>query len=107
MEKSSIVFTKKRKNTKRSIEKLEVDEQNVTIQSRTGGSVVINFKGSQAELLDISKFFNGIDDVEPLALNIAGSGDVDHYFRGMSDVSAGDDGLFNLSVTLQFLTTTL
>ena len=57
--------------------------------------------------MDIGNFFKGIDEVEPLALNIAGAGDVDHYFRGISDITANDDGLFNLSVTLQFLSTTV
>jgi hypothetical protein len=107
MENSNIVFIKNRANTKKSEEKLEVDDQHVTIQSRTGGSVVVNFKGSEAEIMDIGNFFKGIDEVEPLALNIAGAGDVDHYFRGISDITANDDGLFNLSVTLQFLSTTI
>jgi hypothetical protein len=46
--------------------------------------------------------------VEPLTVNIAGTGEVDHYFRGISDMTLNeDDGLFNLNVTLQFLSTTI
>lgn len=108
MDESSVLFIKNRGNSKKSEEKLEVDDQHVTIQSRTGGSVVVNFKGSEAGIMDITNFFNGINEVEPLTVNIGGTGDVDHYFRGISDMTLNEaDGLYNLSVTLQFLSTTL
>jgi hypothetical protein len=108
MDEPNVLFIKNRGNSKKSEEKLEVNDQHVTIESRTGGSVVVNFKGSEAEIMDIANFFNGINEVEPLAVNIAGSGDVDHYFRGISDKILNEaDGLYNLSVTLQFLSTTI
>ncbi len=108
MDESKILFIKNRSNTKKSEEKLVVDDENVTIQSRTGGAITVNFTGSEPELKDIEKFFTGIDEVEPLELNIAGAGDVDHYFRGISDIVPNDNnGLYNLSVTLQMLTTTI
>ncbi len=108
MDESNILFIKNRANTKKSIEKLEVDEKHVTIQSRTGGSVVVNFKGSEAEIKDVSTFFQGLNDVEPLAMNIASAGDVDHYFKGISDMTLDEaDELYKLSVTLQFLTSTV
>jgi hypothetical protein len=108
MDESNVLFIKNRGNSKKSEEKLEIDDQHVSIQSRKGGSVVVNFKGSEAEIMGISNFFNGINEVEPLAVNIAGTGDVDHYFRGISDMNLNEaDGLYNLSVTLQFLSTTI
>ena len=108
MDESKVLFIKNRGNSKKSEEKLVVDDQHVSIQSRKGGSVVVNFKGSEADIKGISNFFNGINEVEPLAVNIAGTGDVDHYFRGISDMTLNEaDGLYNLSVTLQFLSTTI
>ncbi len=90
MNESNVLFIKNRGSSKKSEEKLEVDDKHVTIQSRTGGSVVINFKGSESELMDIANFFNGVNEVEPLELNIGGTGDVDHYFRGISEITAKD-----------------
>jgi hypothetical protein len=108
MEESKIFFIKNRANTKKSEEKLEVDEKHVTIQSRTGGSVVVKFKGSESELMDIKNFFYGLNEVEPLTVNISGTGEVDHYFRGISEMVLNEaDGLYNLNVTLQFLSTTV
>ena len=86
MDESNILFTKNRANTKKSEEQLVVDNKNVAIQSRTGGIVTVNFKGSETELSNIATFFKNINEVEPLALNIAGAGNVHHYFRGMSDI---------------------
>ena len=107
MDETNILFIKNRANTKKSEEKLVVDDKHVTIQSRTGGSVVINFKGSEAEIKDVMNFFQGLNEVEPLAVNIAGAGDVDHYFRGISEMTLNENGLYQLSVTLQFLSTTI
>ena len=108
MDESKVLFIKNRGNSKKSEEKLEIDDQHVSIQSRKGGSVVVNFKGSEADIMGISNFFNGINEVEPLAVNIAGTGDVDHYFRGISDMILNEvDGLYKISVTLQFLSTTV
>jgi hypothetical protein len=107
MDETNILFTKNRANTKKSEEKLVVDDKNVTIQSRSGGSVVVNFKGSKAELMKVTNFFHGLNEVEPLAVNIAGSGDVDHYFRGISEMTQNDNDVYQLSVTLQFLSTTI
>lgn len=105
MNESNVVFVKNRANTKKSEEKLEVEDENVAIQSRSGGSVVVNFNGTEAELMDISKFFSGLNEVEPIGLDIAGAGVVDHYFRGISEISQKNDGNYHLSVTLQFLST--
>ncbi|MGB7968198.1 MAG: hypothetical protein WCF28_01350 [Methanobacterium sp.] len=107
MDESNVLFIKNRGNSKKSEEKLEVDDKHVTIQSRTGGSVVVNFKGSESELMDISNFFKGVNEVEPLTLNIGGSGEVDHYFRGISEITPKEDGAYKLDVTLQFLSNTV
>ena len=107
MDESNVLFIKNRGNSKKSIEKLEVDDKHVTIQSRTGGSVVVNFKGSESELMDIRDFFNGVNEVEPLTLNIGGTGEVDHYFRGISEIIPKESGDYRLDVTLQFLSNTV
>lgn len=107
MDESNVLFIKNRGNSKKGEEKLEVDDKHVTIQSRTGGSVVINFKGSESELMNISNFFNGVNEVEPLTLNIGGTGEVDHYFRGISEITPKEDGVYKLDVTLQFLSNTV
>ncbi len=107
MNESNVLFIKNRGNSKKSIEKLEVDDKHVTIQSRTGGSVVVNFKGSESELMNIRDFFNGVNEVEPLTLNIGGTGEVDHYFRGISEIIPKESGVYRLDVTLQFLSSTV
>jgi len=107
MDESSVLFIKNRGNSKKSEEKLEVDDEHVTIQSRTGGTVVVNFKGSESELMDIRDFFNGVHEVEPLTVNIGGTGEVDHYFRGISEITPKDGGAYKLDVTLQFLSNTV
>lgn len=108
MDETNVVFTKNMKHNKyKKEETLEINEKNVTIQSRTGGSVVINFRGTESEITDIANYFNEIKDVEPLKVNIAGSGDVDHYFRGLSEIVQDNEGLYKLKVTLQFLSTTV
>jgi hypothetical protein len=106
MVENNVLFTKNRGNGKKSEETLIVDDEHVTIQSRKGGSVVVNFRGSESEIKKILEFFNGMNEVEPLMLNIAGSGDVDHYYRGISEISQ-EDGMFKIRVTLQFLATTV
>jgi hypothetical protein len=107
MVENNVLFTKNRGNGKKGEETLIVDDEHVTIQSRQGGSVVVNFKGSEDDINKIVGFFHGLNEAEPLMLNIAGSGDVDHYFRGISEIGQNDDGMSNLQVTLQFLSTTV
>lgn len=108
MDESNVVFTKNMKHNKyKKEESLEINGENVTIQSRQGGSVVLNFSGTQSEIKKIADYFEEVNDVEPLKVNIAGSGDVDHYFRGLSDIVQDEEGLYKLRVTLQFLATTV
>jgi hypothetical protein len=108
MDETNVVFTKNMKHNKyKKEETLEINEKNVTIQSRTGGSVVMNFEGTESEIMDVANFFSEINDVEPIKVNIAGSGDVDHYFRGLSEIVEDEEGLYKLRVTLQFLSTTV
>ena len=108
MDESNVVFTKNMKHNKyKNEETLEINGENVTIQSRQGGSVVMNFKGTESEIMNIADFFKELNDVEPLKVNIAGSGDVDHYFRGLSDMVSDEEGSYKLKVTLQFLSTTV
>ena len=107
MDETNVVFTRNRANNKKSVETLEIDDELMTIQSRSGGSVVMNFYGTDAEIKNIVDFFEGMNEVEPLKVNIAGSGDVDHYFRGLSEIVQNEEGLYHLRVTLQFLATTV
>lgn len=108
MDESNVVFTKNMKHNKyKNEETLEINGENVTIQSRQGGSVVMNFNGTESEIMNIANFFKELNDVEPLKVNISGSGDVDHYFRGLSDMVQDEQGLYKLRVTLQFLSTTV
>ena len=107
MVENNVLFTKNRGNGKKGEETLIVDDEHVTIQSRKGGSVVVNFRGSKEEIMKIVDFFQGFNEVEPLKLNIAGSGDVDHYFRGISEIAQNEDDMYHIRVTLQFLSTTV
>ncbi len=108
MDETNVVFTVNMKHNKYKDEKtLEINGENVTIQSRQGGSVVMNFMGTKSEIMNINNFFSEVNDVEPIKVNIAGSGDVDHYFRGLSDMVEDTEGLYKLRVTLQFLSTTI
>jgi hypothetical protein len=108
MDEPNVVFTKNMKHNKyKKEETLEISEENVTIQSKQGGSVVMNFMGTQSEIKNIADYFKEVNDAEPLKVNISGSGDVDHYFRGLSDIAEDEEGIYKLRVTLQFLATTV
>ena len=108
MDESNVVFTKNMKHNKyKKEETLEINGENVTIQSRQGGSVVMNFIGTEPEIKNVADYFKDVNDVEPLKVNISGSGDVDHYFRGLSDMVQDEEGIYKLRVTLQFLSTTV
>jgi hypothetical protein len=48
-----------------------------------------------------------VNEVEPLTLNIGGTGEVNHYFRGISEITPKEGGVYKLDVTLQFLSDTV
>ncbi len=106
MNETNVVFTKNSASKVKSEESLKINNQNVSIQSRRGGSVVMNFDGTESEIKNVYNFFDDMNEVEPLKVNISGSGDVDHYFRGLSEMVQNDAGIYQLRVTLQFLSTT-
>jgi len=103
MGESDIVFLKDSGQEKRGETKTEIKEDYVKFLNRTGGVVEIKFRGPREDLVDTYQFFNGINDMESLGLDIAASGDRwNHYFRGVSSLVEDEDGInHTFKVTLQ------
>lgn len=104
MAESIITFRRASGSKKKDKEVLQVDTKYVTMQNRRGDALIISFKGPEEESKDIYEFFDGFNELEPVLMDIEGTGDVEHYFRGMSPVTSTEDvGLpvNQFSVTLQ------
>lgn len=103
MVESTVIFCRGRENKKESEYKLEVDDEYVSIKDRGQGTWTINLRGSKESLTPMYEFFDNVMDMEPLTMNIAGTGEIQHYFRGISDIKEEDDGTYKFGVTLQLL----
>ncbi|KAF5076446.1 hypothetical protein [Methanobacterium aggregans] len=104
MVESKVVFCRGRENKKESEYMLEVDEEYVSIKDRGQGTWTINIRGSKEALTPMYEFFDNVMDLEPLTMNIAGTGEIKHYFRGISDIKEEEDeGNYKFGVTLQLL----
>lgn len=83
---------------------LEVDDKHISLQNKRDDAVVINFKGPEEKIVEIYHFFDGLDDMETVPVDIDSTGAVEHYFRGISPINDDTDEGFPIkkfSVTLQ------
>lgn len=103
MDKSDVVFTKTGGMERVGETKTKIKEDYVKFLNRTGGVVEIKFRAPREELIEAFQFFSSVNDMEPLGIDIAGSGDRwNHYFRGISPLMEDEDGNgYNFKVTLQ------
>jgi hypothetical protein len=103
MDESDVVFTKTSGTERVGENKTKIKEDYVKFLNRTGGVVEIKFRAPKEELMNVYQFFSGVNDMESLGINIAGSGDRwNHYFRGISPLVEDEDGNgYNFKVTLQ------
>lgn len=103
MAETDVVFLKDSGQAKRGETRAEIKEKYVKFLNRTGGVVEIKFRAPREELIEAYQFFNGINDMESVGLDIAASGDRwNHYFRGVSPLVEDEDGKnYKFKVTLQ------
>lgn len=83
---------------------LEVDDNFISLHNRSEGALVFNFTAPEEESMKIYHFFDNLDDMESVPVNIDYTGAVEHYFRGISPIEdVTDQGLplKKFSVTLQ------
>ncbi|HMK53625.1 MAG TPA: hypothetical protein VK444_02490 [Methanobacteriaceae archaeon] len=95
-----VKFRKSSGNKKKGEDLLEVKEEHISLQDRQEAALVINFKASEEKIKEISEFFTGPTDLEPIYMDLDDTGEVEYYFRGTT--SPHEDGdIFKFSVTLQ------
>ncbi|MGC9517766.1 MAG: hypothetical protein ACP5C3_08725 [Methanomicrobiales archaeon] len=84
---------------------LIVDEKYVKFKTIRSGANSINFSAPNEIINDIHQFFEGFTDLEPLNMNIEDSGEVEYYFRGLTDIRKEKDEngteILTFTVTLQ------
>jgi hypothetical protein len=83
---------------------IDVDDKYISLQNRRERAMVVKFSGPEDELMKIHDFFDVLDDMETVPVDIDSTGPVEYYFRGISPFSDDvDEGLpiKRFSVTLQ------
>jgi hypothetical protein len=104
MVESTIIFRRASGSKKKDKEVLQVDTKYVTMQNRRENALIISFKAPETESEDIYQFFDKFEELEPVMMDIEGTGDVEHYFRGISPITSTEDvglPINQFSVTLQ------
>lgn len=103
MGESDVVFLKYSGQEKRGETRTVIKENYVKFLNRTGGVVEIKFKAPKEDLTGAYQFFNGVNDMETVGMNIAASGERwNHYFRGVSPLVEDEDGKnYKFQLTLQ------
>ncbi|BDH79669.1 MAG TPA: hypothetical protein GXX31_02655 [Methanothermobacter sp.] len=95
-----VVFTV---NTK----KLEVNQDIIRMEERQKGTLSIKFKSpDKGEIEEIVGFFESLADMEPLTMNIAGTGERKAYFRGTGSldiIKEDDKTIYTYEATIQEL----
>ena len=90
--------------SKKKDKTIDVDDRYISLQNRREGALVVKFSCSEDKLMEIHDFFDTLDDMETVPVDIDNTGPVEYYFRGISPFSDDvDDGLpiKKFSVTLQ------
>lgn len=100
---SNIVFHRVTGSKKKDIS-LDVNDKYVSLHNRREGAMVVNFKGPEDKIMEIYHFFDSLEDMETVPVDIDSTGAVEHYFRGISPINDDTDEGFPIkkfSVTLQ------
>jgi len=90
--------SKKKDNT------IDVDDKYISLQNRSEGAMVVKFRGPEDKLMEIHDFFDALQDMETVPVDIDNTGPIEYYFRGISPFSDDEDNGFPIkrfSVTLQ------
>jgi hypothetical protein len=92
--------------SKKKDKSLDVDDKFISLQNRHEGAMIVKFRGPEKKIIEICQFFDGLDDMETVQVDIDNTGAVDHYFRGISPISDDEeDGLpikkFNVTLQLR------
>ena len=104
MGESTVLFRRSGGNKRTGEDEFEISDEYVRLQDKGQGLLVINFRAPKKNLKDIYEFFDNIDDMEPLYMNIAGTGEIEHYFRGVSPINEEEEeGWYKFGVTVQHL----
>jgi len=100
-----VLFQKSSGSERIGEDKFEVKQEYVTLISKPGGILVINIKAPKVESIGIHGFFEGLTDMEPITMNIANTGDIKCYFKGISPVvmDEEEESVQKFSVTFQEL----
>lgn len=101
MAEAKIVFRRNTGNKKKDEKILEVDEDKISLQNKQENALIISFKASEDEISNINKYFEDFNELEPVYLEIANAGEVEHYFRGISPINDVEENQQQFSVTLQ------
>jgi len=70
---------------------LELSDEYVSIQNRREGAQIINFTAPEDKAMEIHEFFDDLDELESVLMDIDNTGAVEHYFRGISAIVEGED----------------
>jgi hypothetical protein len=100
---SNIVFHRVSGSKKKDIS-IDVDDKYISLQNRREGALVVNFRGPEEKIMKIYHFFDGLEEMETVPIDIDSTGAVEHYFRGISSIEDYlDEGLpvKKFGVTLQ------
>lgn len=100
---SNIVFHRV-SGSKKKDKTLDVDDKYISLQNRRDGAMIVNFRGLEEKIMEIYHFFNDLEDIETVPVDIDSTGPVEYYFRGISPIHDDtDEGLAikKFSVTLQ------
>lgn len=102
MSESIIKFSRSSGNKKKDSEQLQVEEKYIKLQSKHEKAIIFIFTAPEDELNNFYKFFDSLDDLEPVLVDIADTGDVEHYFRGISPIKeVPESSLKQFTATLQ------
>ncbi len=104
MTESIINFRRVSGSKKKDKELLQVNTENISMQTRRENALIISFKTPEKESKNIYDFFDSFDELEPILMEIEGTGDVEHYFRGISPIKSMEEegeSFEEFSVTLQ------
>lgn len=90
--------------SKKKDKSLDVDSKYISLQNRGERAMVVNFRGPEQKLMEIYHFFDNLEDMETVPVDIESTDPVEYYFRGISPISDEvDEGLpiKKFGITLQ------
>ncbi|NYB27027.1 MAG: hypothetical protein HVN34_06795 [Methanobacteriaceae archaeon] len=80
---------------------LEISEEFITLQNKRENALIVSFVAPVADITNVHNYFDDLHELEPVFLEIADAGAVEYTFRGISPIKDVEDGVQEMSVTLQ------